>query len=200
MSYSCNHRQIFYPNMEPTADGVSTTATPTTENSDPSIRQKRTRDGTRYQELLNAEKLDESGKLESHFKPRNPIKPRQPKPKPAASNADSDSSDIEFLPVPSLDENSDSEGEEEDDGDDVDITDEEIAASLPRKLVFKRKCTKGASRKSVTKKSRHNDSSENLQTHLPDSEESKKPVKMRKKTNPIYLFYKHLKEAPQGNH
>ncbi|KAF9002734.1 hypothetical protein BDQ17DRAFT_1326494 [Cyathus striatus] len=114
--------------IQPCTAALTSTTASTTENSDPSICQKHPRDGTRYQELLNTEKLDGSGGLRVTSGPGIHLN--------------------HFLP--SLEENSDSEGEEEDDGDDVVITNE-IAASLPRKLAFKRKHTKEVSRKLVTK-------------------------------------------------
>ncbi|KAF8985255.1 hypothetical protein BDQ17DRAFT_1335936 [Cyathus striatus] len=156
---------IDLPNVDCTADSGDTAAISNTKKSGVyhlSKRQTRTRDTARYNELLNAEKCDETGELESQYKPRILIKLCQPKTKgrnePVAAS-DADSTDIEFLPP--LIEDSDSEGEEEEEEEgggrgsvnDV-ISNEEIAASLPTKLASKRKRTQGTSKTHVTKKRR----------------------------------------------
>ncbi|KAF8985979.1 hypothetical protein BDQ17DRAFT_1335709 [Cyathus striatus] len=64
-------------------------------------------------ELLNAEKLDKTGQLESHFKPKT-LKPHQHKSvKPLKAATDTESDDIKF--VPELVELSNSEDESDSD-------------------------------------------------------------------------------------
>ncbi|KAF8986783.1 hypothetical protein BDQ17DRAFT_1436053 [Cyathus striatus] len=132
-----------------TASGLSNTASPLALAAVSKFLQH-----TEEPPVLPAEKCNETGELETRYKPRIPIKSRKPKTKgrkePEAAS-DTDLNDIEFLPP--LMEDSDSEGEdkEEDNIDDV-IGNEEIAASLPTKLSSKRKQTQSTSKTHTTKK------------------------------------------------